>query len=58
MTAVEPDRAFAGTPDPSTARTLDELIEGLRSLRIWAGEPSYDTIKDRINAAWTARPCG
>src|SRR5690349_14568145 len=54
MTAVAPNHMSAGIPDPSTARTLDEFIEGLRSLRIWAGEPSYDTIKDRINTTWTA----
>src|SRR4029079_13592049 len=31
----------------------DELTENLRLLKVWAGNPSYDTIKDRINADWT-----
>jgi tetratricopeptide (TPR) repeat protein len=39
-------------PDPGRAGTLDELAEGLRLLKVWAGDPSYDTIKDRINTAW------
>jgi tetratricopeptide (TPR) repeat protein len=46
------DRAFVVPPDPGRAGTLDELTEGLRLLKVWAGDPSYDTIKDRINAAW------
>src|SRR4051812_8551653 len=60
MTVASSDHGFAGIPDPGTARTLDEFVEGLRSLRVWVGAPSYDTIKDRINAAWTAagRPAG
>ncbi|MEV6926093.1 tetratricopeptide repeat protein [Dactylosporangium sp. NPDC051485] len=41
-------------PDPGTARTLDDLIDRLRRLKVWAGDPSYDTVKERINAAWTA----
>src|SRR6266545_2988854 len=47
-------------PDPGQARTLDELIERLRSLKIWAGDPSYEVIKNQINAAWTdaGRPAG
>lgn len=47
-------------PDPGQARTLEDLIERLRSLKIWAADPSYGTIKDRINVAWTAagRPGG
>lgn len=40
------------TPDPGTARTLDELVERLRLLKIWAGDPSYETITARINQAW------
>ena len=40
--------------DPGQARTLDDLVEMLRSLKVWAGDPSYDTIKDRVNVAWTA----
>jgi tetratricopeptide (TPR) repeat protein len=48
------------TPDPGQARTLDDLIETLRLLKLWAGDPSYGTITTRINAAWTAagRPAG
>jgi tetratricopeptide (TPR) repeat protein len=47
-------------PDPATAGTVDDLVERLRLLKIWAGDPSYETIKDRVNAAWTAagRPAG
>jgi tetratricopeptide (TPR) repeat protein len=45
-------RAGGTLPDPGSAGTLDELIEGLRLLKVWAGNPSYDTIKDRINMAW------
>jgi len=39
-------------PDPGQARSLDELIERLRLLKVWAGNPSYDVIKDHINTAW------
>ncbi|MGW4641773.1 tetratricopeptide repeat protein [Sphaerisporangium sp. NPDC004334] len=47
-------------PDPGEARSLDELIERVQRLKIWAGNPSYNVIKDRINAAWLAagRPSG
>jgi tetratricopeptide (TPR) repeat protein len=60
MTAARPDDAFAAIPDPGRARTLDGLIEGLRSLKVWAGDPSYEWITSEINAAWTAagRPAG
>jgi tetratricopeptide (TPR) repeat protein len=44
----------AALPDPSSTTGLDELVERLRLLKIWAGDPSYETIKDRVNAAWTA----
>ncbi|MEU0878228.1 tetratricopeptide repeat protein [Lentzea sp. NPDC005914] len=40
-------------PDPGSAGTLQELLDRLRLLKIWAGDPSYDAIKDRVNAAWT-----
>src|SRR4051794_30110002 len=53
MTVSRSDRAFVTPPDPGRAGTLDEVIEGLRLLKVWAGDPSYDTIKDRINTAWT-----
>jgi tetratricopeptide (TPR) repeat protein len=48
------DRVFVVLPDPGRAGTLDELTEVLRLLKVWAGDPSYDTIKDRINTAWKA----
>ena len=37
-------------PDPGRARNLDELAECLRALKVWAGDPSYETITRRINA--------
>jgi tetratricopeptide (TPR) repeat protein len=51
---------FTTPPDPGEASTLDELVERLRLLKVWAGDPSYERIKDRINAAWRAagRPVG
>jgi tetratricopeptide (TPR) repeat protein len=51
---------FAAAPDPGQAGTLDELAERLRRLKVWAGDPSFECVKDRINAAWTAmgRPAG
>jgi tetratricopeptide (TPR) repeat protein len=47
-------------PDPAQAKGFDDLVERLRLLKVWAGDPSYETIKDRVNAAWTAagRPAG
>jgi tetratricopeptide (TPR) repeat protein len=44
----------AALPDPGTVRTLGALIDQLRRLKIWAGNPSYDEIRTRINAAWLA----
>ncbi len=41
-------------PDPGQAGTLDDLVERLRLLKAWAGDPSYERIKDRINATWSA----
>ena len=46
-------RAPAELPDPGRARTLDDLVEQLRLLKSWAGDPSYESIKDRVNAGWT-----
>src|SRR6185369_15345693 len=39
---------------------LDDLVERLRSLKTWAGDPSYEQITSRVNAAWAAagRPAG
>ena len=47
-------------PDPGPATTVDELVERLRLLKIWAGDPAYESIKERVNAAWSAagRPSG
>jgi tetratricopeptide (TPR) repeat protein len=55
-----PVGTFTALPDPGRAGTLDDLVEQLRLLKVWAGDPSYETIKDRINTAWTAagRPAG
>ncbi|HEY0534360.1 MAG TPA: tetratricopeptide repeat protein [Actinoplanes sp.] len=52
--------AFASLPDPGAADSLDGVADGLRQLKIWAGEPSYETIKDRINGVWrtAGRPAG
>jgi tetratricopeptide (TPR) repeat protein len=49
-----PVETFTTLPDPGTARTLDELTERLRSLKVWAGDPSYEAITDRINTGWIA----
>jgi tetratricopeptide (TPR) repeat protein len=56
----EPDDPFTMLPDPGQAATLDGLVARLRALKVWAGDPSYECIKDRVNAAWTAagRPAG
>lgn len=45
---------FTALPDPGQASSLADLVERLRRLKVWAGDPSYETIKDRVNAAWTA----
>ena len=41
-------------PDPAPASSLADLVDRLRLLKVWAGNPSYEVIKDRINAAWAA----
>ena len=41
---------FTALPDPGQAATLDDLAECLRSLKAWAGNPSYETIAGRVNA--------
>src|SRR5437868_1823742 len=60
MTEPRLDRELSAPPDPGSAGTLEELLDRLRLLKVWAGNPSYDAIKDRVNAAWTAqgRPSG
>lgn len=45
---------LAARPDPGQARCLDDAIERLRLLKVWAGDPSYRAIKDRVNGARTA----
>src|SRR4051812_1025830 len=45
---------FAALPDPARVGSLDEIVEQLRLLKVWGGDPSYEMIKDRVNAAWTA----
>jgi tetratricopeptide (TPR) repeat protein len=58
--AQQPVDTFAVLPDPGQANTLDDLVERLRLLKVWAGDPAYEWIKDRVNAAWAAagRPAG
>ncbi|MEV6302856.1 tetratricopeptide repeat protein [Actinoplanes sp. NPDC051861] len=46
--------AFAALPDPASASSLDDLVERLRLLKTWAGDPSYENITGRVNARWTA----
>ncbi|WP_433200358.1 hypothetical protein ACQP00_28630 [Dactylosporangium sp. CS-047395] len=41
-------------PDPARARGLDELVGCLRGLKVWAGDPSFETITRRINQRWRA----
>jgi tetratricopeptide (TPR) repeat protein len=55
-----PADRFELLPDPGQARNLDELVERLRALKVWAGNPSYEWITGRVNAAWAAagRPAG
>ena len=50
---MSPDES-AQLPDPAQAGSLDDVAERLRLLKVWAGDPSYDTIKNRVNAARTA----
>ncbi|WP_250036329.1 ATP-binding protein [Paractinoplanes maris] len=56
MSAPQP----ATLPDPAGAGDVDDLVERLRRLKVWAGDPSYEKIKNEVNAAWTAdgRPAG
>src|SRR5690349_16449556 len=50
----EPIDPFNVLPDPGQAGILDDLVERLRLLKLYAGDPSYEWIKDRVNAAWVA----
>jgi AAA ATPase domain len=58
--ASTPGEALGAPPDPGAVSTLDELVNRLRLLKVWAGDPSYGTITSRVNEAWTAagRPAG
>ncbi|WP_250009436.1 tetratricopeptide repeat protein [Actinoplanes sp. M2I2] len=37
-------------PAPDDCRSLDALAATLRALKVWAGDPSFDTITTRVNA--------
>jgi tetratricopeptide (TPR) repeat protein len=52
VSVVNDGSGLAALPDPGGARTLDELVDRLRLLKAWSGAPSYETIKDRVNASW------
>jgi len=56
----QPADVFQLLPDPGQASTLDDLVDRLRLLKVWAGDPSYEWITGQVNAAWTAagRPAG
>ncbi|MET1071560.1 MAG: tetratricopeptide repeat protein [Umezawaea sp.] len=41
-------------PDPGRCGSLDEVATALRRLKVWAGDPSYEAVKDRVNAGWAA----
>jgi len=41
-------------PDPGQAGTVDSLAERLRLLKVWAGNPSYEAIRNQVNNAWAA----
>ncbi|MEU8816635.1 tetratricopeptide repeat protein [Actinoplanes sp. NPDC048796] len=60
MVLSEKRPAFTALPDPTRAVSVDDLVERLRLLKTWAGNPSYAVIKDRVNAAWASagRPAG
>jgi len=45
---------FEELPDPGWAGRMDDLVERLRLLKVWTGDPSYEWITGRCNAAWTA----
>ena len=49
-----PVDAFGVLSDPGQADNLDDLVERLRALKVWAGNPSFEWITGRVKAAWTA----
>ncbi len=54
---MPPTSQFVAPPDPGSASTLDELADALRRLKAWAGNPSYETIAGRVNAARRPKSC-
>ena len=50
----QPGDVSAALPDPGQAERLDDLVDRLRSLKVWAGDPSYEWITSRVNSTWTA----
>lgn len=48
------ERNFVEPPDPGRAGDLAELVDRLRLLKVWAGDPSYEEIKNRVNERWRA----
>ncbi|GLY08143.1 tetratricopeptide repeat protein [Actinoplanes sp. NBRC 101535] len=53
--ASAPGTPFTALPDPARAGSIDGIVERLRMLKLWAGDPSYEAIKIRVNAG---RPAG
>ncbi len=52
--ADRPNPTATAPPDPGQAGSLDQLVEQLRALKLWAGAPSYELITSGINRAWKA----
>ncbi|WP_203780410.1 tetratricopeptide repeat protein [Paractinoplanes rishiriensis] len=50
----DPRHTLVAPPDPGSATTLDGLLERLRMLKVWAGDPSYGDIRTRVGKAWSA----
>ncbi len=48
---VNRERSGQDLPDPGSVTTLDELVEQLRLLKAWAGDPSYEAVTERINSS-------
>jgi hypothetical protein len=58
--SVPTAETFATPPEPGPVVTLDDLVERLRLLKVWAGDPSFERITERVNDEWRAagRPSG
>jgi hypothetical protein len=54
MPPREPIDTITELPDPGEATTVRELVERLRWLKVWAGDPSFEVIAGRVAATWTA----